>query len=152
MIKRIEGLERRATKLMLPNLSYNERLKRLALLPLVYRREVKDLSTFYKLKSGNFNCSFNSYFQFCSDDRLRSYASNKLKINRVRTEHFKRTFFNRIPYLWNNLPDAFRTTNCYSSVSSFKRRCTIFFIKIGFSTLTTPMSPGLKLVVSRVVS
>ena len=72
MIKRIEGLQRRATKLMLPNLSYNERLKRLAQLPLVYRREVKELSTFYKLKSGNFNCSFNSYFQFCSDDRLRS--------------------------------------------------------------------------------
>ena len=137
---------------MLPNLSYNEHLKRLALLPLVYRGEVKDLSTFYKLKSGNLiiNCSFNSYFQFCSDDRLRSYASNKLKINRVRTEHFKRTFFNRIPYLWNNLPDAFRTTNC--SVSSFKRRCTIFFIKIGFSTLTTPMSPRLKLVVSKAVS
>ena len=93
MIKRIEGLQRRATKLMLPNLSYNERLKRLALLPLVYHREVKDLSNFYKLKSGNFNCSFNSYFQFCSDDRLTSYASNKLKINRVRTEHFKGVTF-----------------------------------------------------------
>ena len=130
MIKRIEGLQRRATKLMLPNLSYNERLKRLALLPLVYRREVKDLSTFYKLKSGNFSCSFNSYFQFCSDDRLRSYASIKLKINRVRTEHFKGTFFNRIPYLWNNLPDALRTTNC--SVSSFKRLCTIFLQRSGF--------------------
>ena len=117
--------QRRATKLMLPNLNYNERLKRLDLLPLVYRREVKDLSTFYKLKSGNFNCSFNSYFQFCSDERLRSHASNKLKINRVRTEHFKGTFFNRIPYLWNNLPDALRTTNC--SVFSFKRLCTIFY-------------------------
>ena len=125
MIKRIEGVQRRATKLMLPNLSYNERLKRLDLLPLVNRREVKDLSTFYKLKSGNFNCSFNSYFKFCSDERLRSHASNKLKINRVRTEHFKGTFFNRIPYLWNNLPDALRTTNC--SVFSFKRLCTIFY-------------------------
>ena len=50
---------------------------------------------------------------------------NKLKINRVRTEHFKGTFFNRIPYLWNNLPDALRTTSC--SVFSFKRLCTIFY-------------------------
>ena len=49
MIKRIERVQRRATKLMLPNLSYNERLKRLDLLALVYRREVKDLSSFYKL-------------------------------------------------------------------------------------------------------
>ena len=52
MIKRIEGLQRRASKLMLPNLSCNERLKRLDLLPLVYRREVKDLSTLYKLNPG----------------------------------------------------------------------------------------------------
>ena len=126
MVKRIEGLQRRATKIMLPNLSYNECLKRLALLPPVYRRKVKDLSTFCKLKSGNFNCSFKSYFRiFFSDDRPRSHASNKLKINRVRTEHFKGTFFNRIPYLWNILPDALRTTKC--NVSSLKRLCTIFY-------------------------
>jgi len=103
MIKRIEGVQRRATRQMLPNLSYNERLKRLDLLPLVYHGEVKDLSTFCILKSGNCNCSFNSYFEFCSDERLRSHASNKLKINIVRTEPFKGTFFNRIPYLWNSL-------------------------------------------------
>lgn len=125
MIKRIEGVQRRATRLMLPDFSYNERLKRLNLLPLVYRREVKDLSTFYKLKCGYFNSSLKSYFQFCSDERLRSHASNKLRINRFRTELFKGTFFNRIPYLWNNLPDALRTASC--SVSSFKRLCTNFY-------------------------
>ena len=113
---------------MLPDFSYNERLKHLNLLPLVYRREVKDLSTFYKLKYGHCNSSFDSYFQFCSDERLRSHSSNKLKINRVKMELFKGTFFNRIPYLWNNnLPDELRTAN--SSVSSFKRLCTIFFYK-----------------------
>ena len=58
---------------------YNERLKRLNLL--LYRREVKDLSTFYKLKCGHFNSSFDSYFPFCSDERLRSHSSNKLKFN-----------------------------------------------------------------------
>ena len=51
MIKRIEGVQRRATTLMLPNLSYNERLKRLDLLPLVYHREVKDLSTCLRSKA-----------------------------------------------------------------------------------------------------
>ena len=49
MLKRIERVQRRATRLMLPGFSYNERLKRLNLLPLVCRREVKDLPTFYKL-------------------------------------------------------------------------------------------------------
>ena len=57
MIKRIEGVQQRVTWLMLPDLSYNEHLKRLKLPPLVYRREVKDLTTFYKLKCGHFNFS-----------------------------------------------------------------------------------------------
>ena len=125
MIKRIEGVQRRATRLMLPDFSYNQRLKRLNLLPLVQHREVKDLTTFYKLKCGHFNFSFDSYFQFCSDERLRSYSSNKLKINRIGTELFKGTFFNRITYLWNNLPDELRTANF--SVSSYKRLCTTFY-------------------------
>ena len=90
-IKRIDGVQRRATRVMLPDFSYNERLKRLNLLPLVYRREFKDLSTFYQLKCGHFNSSLNSNFQFCSDERLRSHSGNKLKIKRVRTELFKGT-------------------------------------------------------------
>ena len=92
---------------------------------IIYRREVKDLSTFYKMKNRHFNSSWNSCFQFCFDERLRSHSSSELKINRVRTERFKGTFFNRILYLWNNLPDELRTAN--SSLSSFKRLCTIFY-------------------------
>ena len=60
MIKRIEGVQRCATRL--PDFSYNECLKRLNLLPLVYHRKVKDLSTFYKLKCGHFKSSLNWYF------------------------------------------------------------------------------------------
>ena len=45
--------------------------------------------------------------------------------NRVRKELFKETFFNRIPYLWNNLPDELRTANF--SVSSFKKLRTTFY-------------------------
>ena len=37
--------------------------------------------TFYILKCGQVNCLFNSYFQFCSDKRLRSFSSNKLVNN-----------------------------------------------------------------------
>ena len=122
MIKRIEGVQRRATRLMLPEFSYNECLKRLNLLPLVYRREVKDISTFYQLKCGHFSSSFNSYFQFCSDVRLRSHSSNKLRINRVLKRHF---LINRVPYLWNKLHDSLGTANC--SVPSFKRLCTSFY-------------------------
>ena len=119
LIKLIEGVQRRATRLLIPNLTYNERLQQLNLLPLVYRREVKDITTFYKLKSGYYNYSVGRYFNFCSDKRLRSYSSNKLKINNVRTELFKGTFFNILPYLWKNLPDKLRTSNL--SLSLFKK-------------------------------
>ena len=85
LIKLIEGVQRHATRLLLPNLTYNERLQQLNLLPLVYQREVKDITTFYKLKCGYYNYSVERYFDFCSDKRLRSYSSNKLKINQVRT-------------------------------------------------------------------
>ena len=43
LIKFIEGVQGRATRLLLPNLTYNERLQKLNLLPLVYRREVDNI-------------------------------------------------------------------------------------------------------------
>ena len=46
--KTIEGVQRRATGQIFPDLSYPMRLERLHLLPLVYRREVKDRSTSIK--------------------------------------------------------------------------------------------------------
>ena len=130
LIKHIESVQRRATRLLLPNLTYNERLQQLNLLPLVYRREVRDLTTFYKLKCGLYNYSTERYFNFCSDKRLRSYSSNKLKINKVRTELFKGTFFNRLPYLWNNLPERLRTSNF--SLSLFKKHCNDFYKTMSF--------------------
>ena len=83
------------------------------------RSALSSLETFYKLKCGYYNYSVKRYFEFCSDKRLRSYSSNKLKINNVRTELFKGTFFNRLPYLWNNLADKLRTSNL--SLSLFKK-------------------------------
>ena len=130
LIKLIEGVQRGATRLLLPNLTHNDRLQQLNLRPLVYRREVKDITTFYKLKCGLYNYSVERYFEFCSDKRLRSFSSNKLKINKVRTELFKGTFFNRLPYLWNNLPDKLRTSNL--SLSLFKKQCNDFYKKKSF--------------------
>ena len=86
LIKLIEGVQRRATRLLLPNLTYNERLQQLNLLPLVYQREVKDI-TFFKLKCGYYNYSVERYFEFCSDKRLRSYSSNQSQ-NRIIQRHF----------------------------------------------------------------
>ena len=88
------GVQRGATRVLLPKLSYNEWLERLALLLLVYRREVRDLVTFYKLKYGHYNLLLVwLQFQFCSGKRLRSFSSNKLRLNLVKTKLFKGTFF-----------------------------------------------------------
>ena len=64
----------------------------------------------HKLKCGYYNYSAEIYFEFCSDKRLRSYSSNKLK----------GTFLNRLLYLWNHLPDKLRTSNL--SLSLFKKK------------------------------
>ena len=61
------GVQRRATRVLLSKLSYNEQLKRLDPLPLVYQREVRDLVTFYRVKCGHYDCSLDFHFQFCSD-------------------------------------------------------------------------------------
>ena len=104
LIKLIEGIQRRATRLLLPDLPYCEWLQRLNLLPLIYRREIKDLTTFHKMKIGKYDCNFRSYIEFCSDKRLGSFTQGKLKTARCKNELFKGTFFNRIVCLWNNLP------------------------------------------------
>ena len=54
----------------------------------------------------------------------------RLKINKVRTALFKGTFFNRLPYLWNNLPDKLRTSNL--SLSLFKKQWNEFYKKKSF--------------------
>ena len=42
---------------------------------------------------------------------LRSFSEGKLKLNKPRTEMFKQTYYNRISYLWNNLPKDLRLFN-----------------------------------------
>ena len=69
--------------------------------------------------------------------------------NRVRKELFKETFFNRIPYLWNNLPDELRTANF--SVSSFKKLCTTFYKDKAFERPHTTWEKNQQLV-SKVAS
>ena len=130
LIKLIERVQRRATHILMPELEYKERLRRLDLLPLLHRREIKDLTTFYKLKSGLYNCDIDSYVAFCSDTRLRSTAQGKLKTPRCRTELFKASFFNRIVYLWNNLPENVRTFS--GSVGKFKYYCREFYKTIPY--------------------
>ena len=97
---------------------------------LLFIEEKLKTTTFYKLKCGSYNVPVDNYFEFCADKRLRSYSSNKLELNVYRTDLFKATFFNRIPYLWNNLPDNIRISHL--GISSFKKQREDYYKDIGF--------------------
>ena len=60
-ILRLERVQRHATKYILNDytaLSYTERCVKLSILPLCYRREIIDLSLFYKYLHKEINCDF----------------------------------------------------------------------------------------------
>ena len=102
-------------------MSYKERLLSLNLLPLVYDREIKDLTYFYKLLHEFYNLDALDFMSFANHTRTRhcKNPSLVLKVPRRKTNTFQSSFFNRIVPLWNCIctlasPDDFR------SIVSFK--------------------------------
>lgn len=106
-IEAVENVQRRATKLV-PNLnalSYEERLKKLELPTLAYRRSRGDMIETYKILSGK-------YDEECSEDiiQLREESATrghpkKIYKRRTRLNIRKYSFSNRIVDNWNELPD-----------------------------------------------
>ena len=123
-LRLIEGIQRRATNYTLhyPDLDYRERLTKLNLLPLSFRREILDLTFFFRCKMELYDLNLNHFVVFNSTlkDRpiTRSSADPLLLIpKRCKTESHRASFFNRIVPLWNQLPLTIRST---VNMSSFK--------------------------------
>ena len=80
---KIDGMQRRATKLILPcrigEMSYKERLTRLDLLPLVYDRELKDITFFYKCLYGQIALNAHGFVSFVTHGHTRLSNSFNLK-------------------------------------------------------------------------
>ena len=113
---RLEQVQRRATKLIpsLRHLQYSERLRKLGLPTLVYRRDRQDLIQVYNILQ---NKSDQYFFKLDEDCRVRGNGQRIKKI-----EHYSKTirqqFFNqRVINSWNNLP---RKVVESSSLNSFK--------------------------------
>ena len=119
-LRRLEGVQRRATKLArdIRDLPYQERLSRLGLLSIRDRMLRGDLIEVYKIITGKLNIDPYQFFELHGDSSTRGHS---LKLKKRRTlHHFRNKFFtNRVVTPWNNLPEHIVSV---PSVNSFQKR------------------------------
>jgi len=118
----IEGVQRRATKYILnyPDMDYKERLDKLNLLPLAYRREISDLNLFFRCKHSLYDMSLDNFVVFNihgKDHPTTRSDSHKLIPQKCNTESHQSSYFHRIVPIWNQLPIDVRST---PSLNMFK--------------------------------
>ena len=121
-INSLEQVQRRATRFILGrDYSEYERLSKLNLLPLEYRREINDLVFFFKCLENICKLIILDYVSFCFGTKpLRNVDHLTLDVPFSWTDVFKNSFFFvRICRLWNNLPLSIRESN---TLSSFRMR------------------------------
>ncbi|CAB4020537.1 Hypothetical predicted protein [Paramuricea clavata] len=104
----LERVQRRATRWILKSkvgeMSYEDRLKTLNLLPLTYDREIRDLILVYKCIFGHTDLNIEHFVSFIHHNRTRTQnPSLLLKSPYCRTSTFQGSFFNRIVKTWNNV-------------------------------------------------
>ncbi|XP_069108237.1 uncharacterized protein [Argopecten irradians] len=123
-IEQLEGVQRKATKQLpgMDNLSYPERLKKLKLPTLSYRRVRGDMIETYKAVTGRYDKGATQFTRMWSDTSERSSTrTNSLKIfpQHTKTSIRKNSFSVRIASIWNNLPDHVVTSK---TLDTFKNR------------------------------
>jgi len=118
-VDRLERVQRRATKMVpeLRRLPYSERLKRLKLPSLAFRRLRGDMIETFKILNHYYDIDHNIFFTL-SELRTRN---NSLKIftPRVRKNIRLNSFSYRVIKPWNSLPQSIVTS---TSLNSFKNR------------------------------
>ncbi len=104
-IRLIESIQRRATKLVpeLTELPYEERLRRLKLPSLVYRRNRGDMIQAFKYTNKIWDVS-DSPLKLSKETRTRGHT-HKLHKGRWITAVRGEFFTNRVINLWNSLPE-----------------------------------------------
>ena len=117
--KEIEKIQRRATKLVkhFSKLSYSERLKRLNLTTLFYRRLRGDVIQVYRIINRIDKLDLDHYFEF--NTRPSRHNSLRLLKPRALTSFRQFTFSHRVVNSWNELPDEVVLAD---SLNQFKNR------------------------------
>ena len=120
----IKNVQRRATKQLpgMKNIPYEERLQRLKLPTLAYRRTRGDMIEVYKLLRGKYDSDVSNSIKLHKDSDTREGTrghSLKLFKESACTNVRKVSFSLRVTILWNDLPEVVVTA---PSVNSFKNR------------------------------
>ena len=118
----IEGVLRRATKLVpgMKDLQYSDRLVKMRIPSMQYRRERGDMIEVYKLCNGKYKIKeIPLQFEERSVTRGHSLKLKKTRCNTSLRQHF---FAYRVVDNWNNLPEDVVTA---PSLEAFKRRLDI---------------------------
>ena len=102
----------------LKNLSYPERLRKLKLPSLSYRRLRGDMITTFKITNGLLDLEPGIFFSLPPHQNTRGH-SKKLAKEKARTEKRRATFAPRIVNCWNSLPEPIVTA---PSVRAFEAR------------------------------
>ena len=118
----IENVQRRATKQLpvMKDIPYEERLERLKLSTLAYRRTRGDMIEVYKLLQGKYDNDVSNIIKLHKDSVTREGTrghSLKLFLERACTNVRKESFSLRVIRLWNDLTEVVVTA---PSVNSFK--------------------------------
>ena len=110
-VTKLESVQRSFSKFAclrcsVPFTSYQDRLNKLNLHTLEYRQTVFDLIFFFKVLHGLTALNFSDYFKIRTLPYPLRGGGHKIEPK----EHFKlsqlkNSFFNRVPPIWNALPD-----------------------------------------------
>ena len=105
-ITALENVQRRATKLIpgFKDMTYENRLRKLKLPTLAYRRKRGDMIEAFKLTSGLYDTALPSLLEIQKNTRTRGH-SKKLYQHRSNKDIRKNFFTNRIINIWNSLPE-----------------------------------------------
>ena len=138
-IQMIENIQRRGTKLVpeLVNINYTDRLKKLNLPTLKYRRKRGDLIQVFKILNGHYDINWEDFFTLDTNrthklQYKRSHLSKKLVEHRALTSLRQKSFCYRVVDHWNNLTEEIVTSK---AVTSFKTLLDKHLVNERFDTI-----------------
>ncbi|XP_063427535.1 uncharacterized protein LOC134711037 [Mytilus trossulus] len=137
-IDKLEGVQRRVTKQLpgLKDMSYPERLKKLGLPTLSYRRIRGDMIETFKTMNGYYDKEVSSFLRKADDSQQRCSSrtnSNKVVHQRFQSNIRKHSFSVRIAKTWNKLPDKITKS---PSINAFKNRLDKYWSEKNYTIMT----------------